>query len=65
MWAAAQAAVEGWKTLDAAAPRAFIFTGNLLPWINMPAFVSLGIGKASSAHIIEALANTYGKKGSR
>ncbi|KAL0638007.1 hypothetical protein Q9L58_002942 [Maublancomyces gigas] len=65
LWAAARVAVAGWEKLDSAVPKAFIFTGNLLPWINIPKYVTLGIGKAASAHIIESLASTYGKRGSR
>lgn len=64
-WAAAQETVVGWEKVDSALPKAFIYTGNLLPWINMPKYVSLGIGKASSAHIVESLASTYGKRGFR
>lgn len=65
LWAAAQLAVAGWEKLDPALPKALIYTGNQLPWVNLPKFLSLGIGKASSAYIIESLANTYGKRGFR
>lgn len=64
-WAAAQAAVAGWEKLDPTLPKAFIYTGNVLPWLNIPFCVSLGIGKASSALIAESLASTYGKRGFR
>lgn len=64
-WAAAQEAVAGWEKLDATVPKAFIYTGNALPWINLPAYIALGIGKASSALIVKSLAGTYGKRGFR
>jgi hypothetical protein len=65
LWAAAQAAVAGWKKLDSSVPKTLIYTGNPLPWINVPNLVSLALGKSASATIIESLANTYGKKGER
>lgn len=65
LWAAAQVAVTGWEKLDQTLPKALIYTGNQLPWYNIPSMVSLGIGKSSSAFIINALASTYGKKGFR
>lgn len=67
LYAAAQAAVEGWEGLgkDDSAPRALIYTGNPLPWINVPTLVSLGMGKSASATLVESLAATYGAGGKR
>jgi len=67
LYAAAQAAVEGWEGLgkDDSAPRALIYTGNPLPWINVPTLVSLAMGKSSSATLVESLAATYGASGKR
>ncbi|KAG0639935.1 hypothetical protein HOY80DRAFT_1022168 [Tuber brumale] len=67
LYAAAQAAVEGWEGLgkDYGGPRALIYTGNPLPWINMPNLVSLAMGKGASAVLVESLAATYGASGKR
>lgn len=65
MFAAAQLAVAGWSGLDSSVPKAFIYTGNPLPWVNVPILVSLATGKSASATIIQSLANTYGKDGKR
>jgi len=53
--------VEGWEGLgrDDGAPRALIYTGNPLPWINVPTFVSLAMGQSASATLVESLAATY------
>ncbi|CAZ83897.1 unnamed protein product [Tuber melanosporum] len=67
LYAAAQAAVEGWEGLgkDDDGPRVLIYTGNPLPWINMPNFVSLAMGKSASATLVESLVATYGASGKR
>ncbi|RPA88981.1 hypothetical protein L873DRAFT_756289 [Choiromyces venosus 120613-1] len=68
LYAAAKAAVEGWEGLEQKGekgPRALIYTGNPLPWINMPKFVSLAMGKSASAALVESLAATYGAAGKR
>jgi len=67
LYAAAQAAVEGWEGLgeDDGTPRVLIYTGNPLPWINVPTLVSLGMGKSASATLVESLAATYGAGGKR
>jgi hypothetical protein len=65
VWSAAQAAMRGWKKLPTSTPKTFIFTGNLLPWAPVPRWVTLGVQKAASAHLIETLAIQYGEKGYR
>lgn len=63
VYAAAQAAIAGWATLDADASKTFIYTGNGLITKPMPALLDLGVGKQASGHIIEALAMAYGPRG--
>ena len=59
--------MEGWEGLgrDDGAPRALIYTGNPLPWINVPTFVSLAMGQSASAALVESLAATYSAGGKR
>lgn len=47
------------------APRAFIATGNALPWVLAPQYISLSAGKRVLANIVEASANAYGAAGKR
>ncbi|KAL1306324.1 hypothetical protein AAFC00_005044 [Neodothiora populina] len=50
-------------TLPATASRTFIYTGNALNTIQMPALLTLGVGKSASAHLIACAASAYGPKG--
>ncbi|PWW79361.1 hypothetical protein C7212DRAFT_355386 [Tuber magnatum] len=69
LYAAVQAAVEGWDGLGKdevdGGPRTLIYTENPLPWTNLPKFVSLAMGKSASATLVESLAATYGAGGKR
>ncbi|PYH49587.1 SDR family NAD(P)-dependent oxidoreductase [Aspergillus saccharolyticus JOP 1030-1] len=62
-YVAAQLAVRGFETLPASAARTFLYTGNALNTIAVPQFFTLGIGKAATAHMIEAAAVAYREKG--
>jgi hypothetical protein len=55
VWSAAQSTMKGWKRLPFSTPRTFIYTGNLLPWAPVPKWITLGVPKAATAHLIEAL----------
>lgn len=65
-YTALQEATKGWKDLpeDASQPKVFIMTGNILPFAPIPFLLSLGVGKASSAHMIESatLTEAFQKK---
>lgn len=54
-------AVKGFKKLDTKTPRAFIATGNVLPFNPMALGVTLGTGKSALAHLINIGAITYTK----
>jgi hypothetical protein len=60
-YAALNQAVKGFKSLDAGTPKAFIVTGNVLPFKPIPVGVTLGTGKAAVAHLINIGATTYTK----
>lgn len=46
--------VQGFHRLPPTVPKAFIATGNVLPWNPMPPYYySLGASKAALAHIVE------------
>jgi len=47
------------------APRAFIATGNALPWVLAPQALGLSAGKRVLANIVEASASAYGASGKR
>lgn len=55
----------GFEKLPEETPRAFIGTGNLQPWINVPSFLGLSVGKRALANIVEASAGAYGPQGHR
>lgn len=59
--------MEGWEGLgrDDGAPRALIYTGNPLPWINVPTLVNLAMGQSASATLVESLSATYSAGGKR
>ena len=58
---AAQQAVLGFKDLPETASRTFIFTGNVLNVIPIPALLDLGMGKAASGQLIMSAAAAYHK----
>jgi len=62
-YVAAQESLKGFKALDAETPKSFIFTGNILNLSAMPSLLSLGIGKAASAHFIDAASKSYSERG--
>ena len=64
---AAQHAVQGFEELPATAKKVFIYTGNILnsTVLPVPAFFTLGIGKAASAYWLGASDLNYSKKGFR
>ncbi|KAK9329325.1 hypothetical protein V1520DRAFT_174287 [Lipomyces starkeyi] len=63
LYAAIQETVQGWKNLKASS-KTFIFTGNLLNVAGaMPAMLTLGVGKAAAAHLIDGAVKSYGSEG--
>ncbi|OCK73335.1 putative short-chain dehydrogenase [Lepidopterella palustris CBS 459.81] len=64
-FAAIQESVAGFKSLDAATPKVFIATGNILPFNPVPLCVTLGAGKAALAHFIDVGTKAYAEKGYR
>lgn len=58
-YVAIREAVKGFENLDSNAPKAFIATGNVLPWQPHPAGVTLGSGKAALTHVIAIGADAY------
>ncbi|KAL1593714.1 hypothetical protein SLS60_010446 [Paraconiothyrium brasiliense] len=62
-YAAVQEAVQGFEQLPHTSSRTFIYTGNILNTTVMPALLDLGVGKAATAHIIQAAATAYSNRG--
>ena len=62
---AAQQALQGWKSLPADTPTAFIYTGNTLNQIAIPGVLPFALGKVAAAMLVEYAANGYGKNGYR
>jgi len=62
-YAAAKEAVTSFEAIKDSIPKAFIYTGNFLNTAVMNPAVTLGVGKAASAHFIEIGAQAYGPKG--
>lgn len=60
---AARRAVQGWDSLPATLPKAFIFTGNFLHTEILPAVLSAGMGKSATAHLMRVAMGVYGAKG--
>lgn len=50
---AAQEAMTSFRALPLAMPKTFIYTGNILNEGPLPGFLTLGMGKVASAHMIE------------
>lgn len=66
VFAAIQESVKSFDQItDKATPRVFIFTGNCLNQRAMPPLLTLGTGKAATAHLIDYAAKTYAEKGYR
>jgi NAD(P)-dependent dehydrogenase (short-subunit alcohol dehydrogenase family) len=61
-YVAIKEAVAGFHTLSPETPKAFIVTGNILPWKPSPTGVTLGTGKAGAAHLVEIGALAYKDK---
>jgi hypothetical protein len=63
-YAAAREAVLSFDAIEEKSiPKAFIFTGNALNTFVMLPAVTLGPGKAATAHFVEMGAQAYGAKG--
>jgi len=58
-FAALHEAVKGFKTLGSDIPKAFIATGNVLPFHPSAFGVSLGAGKAALVHLINIGSTAY------
>lgn len=65
-FAVLQEAVKSFDRLaDKATPCIFIYTGNCLNQGAVPPFLTLGAGKAATAHLLEYASKTYANKGYR
>lgn len=65
-YAAVKEALASFKTLPSSAPKTFFYTGNLLNKGPQPRFqglLTLGVGKAASAYLIESVALAHAKDG--
>ncbi|MCJ1377552.1 hypothetical protein MMC17_000647 [Xylographa soralifera] len=60
VYAAASTALAGFRKLPEAAPKVFIYTGNMQNSLIVPEVVSLGAGKNASAYLMETAATAYG-----
>lgn len=59
-------AIQGFKSLsDEETPKAFIATGNIIPFQPRAASISLGAGKAGVVHLIQSSTLGYSKLGYR
>lgn len=63
LYAAAIEAVSGFSSLPDNVTKTLIYTGNGLPWHPDHSFNDLGMGKAASAYLIEALSESLKAKG--
>lgn len=66
-YAAAQEAIKGWSTLPAGGSKLFIYTGNMQNEmiVPMPMMLTLGVGKAASAHWVGFADGAYKAQGYR
>ncbi|KAK9489601.1 hypothetical protein V1508DRAFT_427551 [Lipomyces doorenjongii] len=63
LYTAIQETVKGWKNLKSSS-KTFIVTGNVLNVAGaMPAMLTLGLGKAAAAHLIDGAVKSYGSQG--
>lgn len=61
---AAQQAAAGFAELPASASRTFIYTGNILNTnTTIAPFMSLGVGKSATAHLIHNAADVFAEQG--
>ncbi|MCJ1382591.1 hypothetical protein MMC17_005704 [Xylographa soralifera] len=60
---AAQQAAIGFAQLPGSAAKTYIYTGNIMNTTTIPSLLDLGVGKASTAHIIESAATAYKDRG--
>ncbi|KAI8675606.1 hypothetical protein NCS57_00462300 [Fusarium keratoplasticum] len=58
-----QLAITGFAKLSDSASRTFIYTGNKANLEPFPPFLSLGVGKAASSHMISFAAKAYSSRG--
>ncbi|KAJ4003628.1 hypothetical protein NW752_011053 [Fusarium irregulare] len=65
VYAAAQEAVKGWKELPQSSKNTFILTGNCANVTPLPVIMTLSVGKAGAANLIEIAAKSYKDKGYR
>ncbi|RGP81287.1 short-chain dehydrogenase [Fusarium longipes] len=65
VYAAAQEAVKGWAELPASSKPTFILTGNCGNVTPIPVIMTLSVGKAGAANLIEMAAKCYKDKGYR
>jgi hypothetical protein len=65
-FAAAQEAVRSFDAInDKDTPRTFIYTGNICNQAAFLPFLTLGVGKAASSHMIDLASKSYVDKGYR
>lgn len=62
-YAAAKYAIVGFDKLPKSTLKSFVYTGNMLNVSPMPMLLTLGVGKAASAHIIESGASAFASEG--
>jgi hypothetical protein len=62
-YAAAIEAKTAFDSLPQSAARTFIYTGNILNVSPMAQFVTLGVGKTASAHVLQIASEAYKEKG--
>jgi hypothetical protein len=60
---AAQQSALAFSQLPSAASRTFIYTGNILNTTVIPSLLTLGVGKAATAHVVQIAAEGYKEKG--
>ena len=66
VYVAVQEAVAGFERLSKSEPAPiFLYTGNALNEKKIPGLLTLGLGKAASAYLIESMAGLYAEKGFR
>jgi hypothetical protein len=57
--------VKGWAELPASSKPTFILTGNCANVAPLPVMVTLSVGKAGAANLIEIASKSYKNKGYR
>ncbi|KZV87360.1 NAD(P)-binding protein [Exidia glandulosa HHB12029] len=61
LYTAVQEAVAAFRKAPAQSPKAFIYTGNILPFVpaTKPIFLTLGVAKVAAAYQIELFSNSF------